>query len=279
MFHSRTFYYRNMSKYTYTNNQIKNVLLRLSYPTILKIDTEPPVAFQEEVKNSFPEYQVSGQQKNEIVLPGQLNALPVMKVEKSRLHTFSEESADVARAAGISGGNGGQISLSNEELILRFSRYSTWSEFKGHAENIVRAFLKIYQPALFKQISLRYINIFNRKDLDLESHNWSELFTDKIAGYFINCDEDKVGSYNQEIVMQLDDAKEHLARYKHLLGRVRGETETCFILDAEYMTAKPCAPSRGMNELEALHGFAENIIERCASKLLREKLGEVEQHE
>ena len=46
--------------------------------------------------------------------------------------------------------------------------YPGWEAFGQHFDLPLAQFIRIYQPAFFQRIGLRYVNIFSRRALELE---------------------------------------------------------------------------------------------------------------
>lgn len=143
----------------YRRNPLGNVICQLRFPQILSIGTEVPDKFQEAIRDQFPLYT----KKKEVpMLPGMPPA-PVQGKEPVINHQFT--SAD-----GV-----WRVNLTSGFISLSTPRYTCWEEFAGKLDKPLAAFIKIYNPAFFQRIGLRYVNFISRKTLSLEDMSFREL--------------------------------------------------------------------------------------------------------
>jgi uncharacterized protein (TIGR04255 family) len=61
-----------------------------------------------------------------------------------------------------------RVNLTSRFISLATSRYTTWEEFAGKLDQPLAAFIRIYQPACFDRVGLRYLNFISRQQLGLE---------------------------------------------------------------------------------------------------------------
>src|SRR5262245_23176110 len=107
----------------YAKSPLVEVICQVRFPTILKIDTEAPAVFQDQVRALFPYYELRLQEN---VLPSELRErLPKAVVElftsgtRSKVHDFVSEDRQW------------QLSLAQDFLALPTSAYSRWNEFRA----------------------------------------------------------------------------------------------------------------------------------------------------
>lgn len=144
-------------------NSLIEVICQLRFPEILKIETGVPAAFQDAIRADYPQYSKAVEQLPPQVADGK--QIPQGTVNN---HQF------------ISDDGQWKISLTKGFIALSSHAYSRWEEFARRLDQILAAFIRIYEPAYFSRVGLRYINAFNRKALELEQYAWRELIT---AGY------------------------------------------------------------------------------------------------
>ena len=68
-----------------------------------------------------------------------------------------------------------RINLTGKFISLTCGRYLRWEDFAKQLDKPLAAFIKLYKPAYFERIGLRYLNFFSRKALGLENIPYSQL--------------------------------------------------------------------------------------------------------
>ena len=143
----------------YHKNQLGEVICQLRFPEILTIGTTAPAAFQEAIRSDYPGYQTI--KEAPMIRPG---AVPG-PVQPTLNHQFTSPD-------GV-----WRVNLTGKFISLACNRYTTWEEFAARLDKPLAAFIRIYQPAWFERIGLRYLNFFSRKSLDLEGTPWRDLLS------------------------------------------------------------------------------------------------------
>lgn len=153
----------------YCNNQLADVICQLRFPDILSVNTTEPAAFQEEIRREYPQYAA----KTETPAP-KISGGPggFQLVNQPSTINYQFTSAD-----GI-----WRVNLTSRFISLACSHYSSWEDFANRLDVPLAAFIKIYKPAYFERIGLRYLNFFSRKSLNLADTPFSELFQPAYLG-------------------------------------------------------------------------------------------------
>lgn len=146
----------------YTANQLGNVICQLRFPEILAISSNAPVDFQEAIRADYPQY--SSRRELMAPRPGTMPG-PNPKPQPTTNHQF------------VSADGVWRINLSSCFISLACTRYTRWEDFAAHLDKPLAAFIRIYKPAYFERVGLRYLNFFSRKSLKLEDTSWRELFS------------------------------------------------------------------------------------------------------
>ena len=146
----------------YRKNQLGEVICQLRFPEILTIEANIPADFQEAIRDQFPRYSV----RKETPLP-KLSGMPGnLQLEKQpQNNNYQFVSAD-----GV-----WKVNLTSRFISLACSRYTCWEDFAKKLDKPLAAFIKIYKPAYFERVGLRYLNFFSRKELELENLPFREL--------------------------------------------------------------------------------------------------------
>ena len=140
----------------YSRNCLGEVICQLRFPEILTISANAPVDFQEGIRNEFPQYSVS----QEIVPPTPVSKKPAVAPN----YQFVSENGTW------------RVNLTGKFISLSCRRYRCWEEFAQKLDKPLAAFIKLYHPAYFERIGLRYLNFFSRNGLQLTDTPFTELF-------------------------------------------------------------------------------------------------------
>ena len=146
----------------YRSNQLSEVICQLRFPEILSIAANLPVDFQEAIREEYPCY-TSRKEMAPPKLAGAPGSLSLQPQVPSTNYQFS--SAD-----GV-----WRINLTSKFISLTCTRYTCWEEFAKRLDNPLAAFIKIYKPAYFQRVGLRYLNFISRTALSLTDTPFREL--------------------------------------------------------------------------------------------------------
>ena len=154
----------------YGRNPLVEVVCQLKFPTILRIDAEPPAAFQEKIRHLFPEYRMTQPQ-----LPAGVR-LP-LEVRQMMFGGTGGGSHEF-----LAGDEKSRVTLTRDFVALTTSDYSEWKNFSGMLANPLAALVEVYKPPYFSRVGLRYRDRIDRKSLGLEAVAWGDLLRDEVAG-------------------------------------------------------------------------------------------------
>lgn len=146
----------------YRHSQLEDVICQLRFPEILTIATTIPDQFQEAIRSEFPQYS----KRHEIPAPkiaGTPGNLSLQKQEPVVNHQF------------MSADGRWRVNLTSKFISLSCSRYSCWEDFAHKLDKPLAAFIRIYKPAYFERVGLRYVNFISRQALELEGVPFREL--------------------------------------------------------------------------------------------------------
>lgn len=159
----------------YGNNQLVEVLCQLRFPEILTIGANLPVDFQEAIRDIFPQFSSRKEQ-------------PAPKITGIPGNLSLENGPATVNYQFTTADGRWRVNLTSKFISLACTRYSHWEEFAGMLDKPLAEFIRIYKPAYFERIGLRYVNAISRKSLELEGVPFRELFHPRYLG--ILCDEE-----------------------------------------------------------------------------------------
>ena len=154
------FSHENRCQYRY--NPLAEVICQLRFPEILTIETTIPAEFQEAIRAEFPQYA----KRQEMPAPkftGTPGNMTLQKQEPTVNYQFT--SADGTW----------RVNLTSKFISLACTRYTCWEDFARKLDKPLAAFIKIYKPAYFERVGLRYINFISRGDLGIPTTPFREL--------------------------------------------------------------------------------------------------------
>lgn len=146
----------------YDKNQLADVICQLRFPEILSINTTIPDKFQDLIRDEYPIYSA----RKEVPAPrikGGPEGFALEKQPESMNYQFN--SID----------NIWRVNLTSTFISLACTKYTCWEDFAAHLDKPLAAFIKLYKPAFFERVGLRYINLFSRKRLDIEHIPYNQL--------------------------------------------------------------------------------------------------------
>ena len=251
----------------YRNAPAHEVICQLRFPSILSINTADPADFQEAIRAEFPQYA-----RRQDVTPPRISGLggPSPKVEQQppvTNHNF------------LSADGSWKLNLTKDFIALSTLRYTGWEEFARHLDQPLAAFIRLYKPAYFQRVGLRYVNIFARSRLGLEGAKWADLIAPAYIApiresgmpeeNFLNCACD--------LTVKLDSscrAKIHTGPglVKQNKPDAVQDPEVKFIFDMDLSMGgnTPCTLAAGA--LETLHGHSTRVFEGALTDQLRSAL-------
>jgi len=251
----------------YNNAPAHEVICQLRFPTILSINNVEPADFQEAIREEFPQYV----RRQDVSAP-KVTGLggPNPKVEQQ---------PPVANYNFLSADGQWKLNLTRDFIALSTLRYSSWEAFARQLDKPLAAFIKLYKPAYFQRVGLRYVNIFSRRRLGMEDEKWADLIAPAYIGPLCEPDvlEDSFLNCACDLLFHLDSssqAKIHagLGRIKTAKADAPQDPEVKYILDMDLSMggSVPCTLSAA--GLETLHGHATRIFEGVVTDKLRDAM-------
>ena len=258
--------FSNHPRTHYPHAPVHEVICQLRFPTILSINTTEPADFQEEIRDAFPRY--SRRQEN----------LPPQLVKNAEGKPELRPQPPVSNYTFLSEDGRWKLSLTRDFITLSTVAYPGWEEFARRLDKPLAAFIKLYHPAYFQRVGLRYVNVLSRMALGVEELGWDELFNPAYSAVFQEDDatEQNVLNAGTDLLLQLDSscrAKIHAGpgRIKLPQGAPQ-DTEMKFIFDLDLSMTGDTACSLAAPALETLHGHGTRIFEGAITDDLREAM-------
>lgn len=144
----------------YHKSPLVEVICQLRFPQILTINANPPADFQDAIRSQFPKYSANASKP---AVENQTQP-PIINYQFSSLDGTW------------------RVNLTSGFISLSTNAYTTWEEFAERLDGPLAAFIKIYKPACFERVGLRYMNFFSRERLCLVGTPFRDMFTAEYLG-------------------------------------------------------------------------------------------------
>lgn len=239
------------SRVRYQKNQLGEVICQLRFPEILTIGANAPVDFQEAIRADYPQY------SSRMEAPA-----PKIAGTPGNLSLQSQPAAinyQFASADGI-----WRVNLTSKFISLACTKYTCWEDFAGKLDKPLAAFIKIYKPAYFERIGLRYVNFISRRELELEGIALRELIAERYLGILMDeqIPETAVGRATVDAEFAIRGGcrvKLHAGPGQvHRRGKTDGEVK--FIFDQDLYMPGKVTPNLSAAALQTLHSQAWAIF-------------------
>lgn len=243
----------------YRSNQLADVICQLRFPEILTINANPPAAFQEEIREEYPMY-----------LPKAEAPAPRLSGTPGNLHLENQPASinyQFTSADGI-----WRVNLTSRFISLACNQYTSWEDFAKQLDGPLAAFIKLYKPAFFERIGLRYLNFISRKALNLEDVPFSELMQPAYLGLLAEEDVQEQFATRSSVDAEIKIRGGCHAKIHAGPGIVKrnGQTEkeVRFIFDQDLYMSGNIPVNYSAGALETLHSQAYPIFRGAITDML-----------
>ena len=241
--------FSNKNRCIYRRNQLGEVICQLRFPEILSIETNVPDRFQEAIRDVFPKYLVRKE--------GPAN---------QQVNNYQFSTPD-----GI-----WRVNLTSKFISLACSDYTRWEDFAKMLDKPLVAFIKIYRPAYFERVGLRYLNFFSKNALELADTSYSDLFHPAYLGLMASGEIPDTAfaraTVDTEVSIQAGcKAKLHAGPGK-ITRNGKEDPEVKFIFDQDLFMAGNIPVQASAGALETLHDQAFRIFRFAITDTLHEAM-------
>ena len=239
----------------YLKNPLVEVIFQLRFPTILNINSQPPVEFQERIREYYPFYTEQTENQEEYVISPQLGP-QITNRSNSKNHNF------------ISADKKYKINLTPSFISIPTKDYTQWEDFRSHIERVIPIFEEIYKPSFYIRIGLRYVDIINREELGLSGSSWNELINPQLLGMMTPEHESGTKSFKSQIDYTTDYIN-ILSRAHFELVTVNDNKDLSFLIDCDYYSMEMTKLADMKDVAENLHNASTNVFRNSISEKLR----------
>lgn len=254
----------------YRENVLDQVICQLRFPTILKIDTEVPSAFQEHIRHKFPVYQQSNE-GDHLQLPDGISQL----IPREFLESFPIRGN--LRYQFLSGDRSWTVSLTRDFVALSTGHYTCWEEFREYMKLISQALIDVYEPAFITRVGLRYQNVIDRKKLNLTESSWQDLIAEYVLGLLAKEDvAESIGEHRNATSFALSGRQDYV-RLEHGLIEVTDahSQDQLYMLDNDLFSDKEMQANAEhlAEKLDYFNAANRRLFNWCITDQLRNAMG------
>lgn len=247
----------------YRNNQLAEVICQLRFPEILSIGAKLPVDFQEAIRDEFPVYAT----RKEMPAPRISGTPGNFSIEKQEPITNYQ----FASADGV-----WRVNLTSRFISLSCTRYTCWEDFAKKLDKPLVSFIKIYKPAFFERVGLRYVNFFSRQGLELEDVPYAQLFSPCYLGLLSEEDVMEQAVTRSGLDTELSLRAGCKAKIHAGPGLVKrggkSDSEVKFIFDMDLFMSGNIPVNASVGALQTLHSQSFPIFRGAISERLHDTL-------
>lgn len=255
--------FSNHNRCLYRSNQIAEVICQLRFPEILTIGTTVPAQFQEAIRDEYPQFL----RRQDLAAP-KITGVPGNLTLENPPATVNYQ---FSSADGV-----WRVNLTGKFISLTCSRYTCWEDFAKKLDKPLAAFIKLYKPAYFERVGLRYLNFISRKELGLEGVPFSELIAPCYLGPLTEDDVSEAASSRCNVDAEL--AIRGGCRLKLHAGpglvkkNGQSDQEIKFVFDQDLFMPGQLPVNLSAGALQTLHAQAWSVFRGAITDKLHEAM-------
>jgi uncharacterized protein (TIGR04255 family) len=245
----------------YEKNPLFEVICQLRFPTILRIESEIPTAFQERIRERYPLFREKSRPELPSNIPPQLAKFVgefVAGVPKS----YDFLSADEKWIVG----------LTKDFVSLSTPDYVRWEDFRERLRFIANDIKEVYKPSFCTRIGLRYRNAIRRSLLSGADASWTRLLRPEILG---ELGDERIAPRIVETsrTTRVDLGRDSFVRIQHGLGKDDIDGEVVFVIDADFYTESQTELSDVFSRLDWFNKESGRLFRWSITKEVHEAMG------
>lgn len=247
----------------YRESQLAEVICQLRFPEILTIAANAPVDFQEAIRSEYPQF-------------SRRQEMPAPKLAGVPGNMTLQNQAPITNYQFTSADGVWRVNLTSKFISLTCSSYTCWEDFAGKLDKPLAAFIKVYKPAYFERVGLRYLNFFSRFALGLEGVPFSELIAPCYLGPLAEADvaEGVASRCSVDVEMAIRGGCRVKLHAGPGLVKQQGkeDKEVKFIFDQDLYMPGQLQLNLAAGALQTLHAQADSLFRGAITEKLHEAM-------
>lgn len=231
----------------------EEVICQLRFPTLLRIESEKPAQFQEQIRTHYP--LLKEKKTDQLPIPEEIRKMMGLEFHVGtgkRVFEFLSEDELWT------------VSLSSDALSLTSRAYERWEGFKDHLRLPLETLIGLYAPSFFTRIGLRYRDVIRRSALGEQATTpWSELLRPHIAAELSASDiASSVAHATHEVTFDLPDK----GRLRVMHGLAQVSDEVSYVIDADFFTQERKVTKDAWESLDRFNTEARHFFRWCITE-------------
>lgn len=255
--------FSNNERCIYRVNQLGEVICQLRFPEILTIAVDVPAKFQEAIRNEYPQYSARKES-------------PAPRISGAPGNFTLENQPQTINHQFVSEDGVWRVNLTSRFISLSCARYTSWEDFARKLDRPLAAFIKVYKPAYFERVGLRYLNFISRKALDLDGIPFSNLISPAYLGLLAEEDvEDRaIARCSMEAELNIRGGCKAKIHAGPGLVKKNGQQddEVKFIFDQDLFMPGKVPVNMSAGALQTLHSQAWSIFRGAITDTLHDAM-------
>jgi uncharacterized protein (TIGR04255 family) len=153
-----------------------------------------------------------------------------------------------------------KVNLTRTFLSITTTNYKRWEDFKDRLKCPYDALIRVYSPAFFTRIGLRYVDIFRRSVLGLEGTYWNELLKPFVLGLLSSPVAANVKNFESAYDISLSDNESNVRIVTSFVQQIPNN-EQCLMIDSDFFSSKRKDLPYAMSQLDFLNSRASRLIQ------------------
>lgn len=255
--------FSNEERCAYRKNPLQEVICQLRFPEILAIGANVPVAFQEAIRDEYPQYSARKE-------------APAPKITGTP-GNFSLENPPASVNYQFTSADGvWRVNLTSKFISIACTHYTGWEDFAARLDKPLAAFIKLYKPAYFERVGLRYVNFISRKELELEGTPFKDLILPCYLGILSEEDVAEASTSRCSVDVELGLRGGCKAKIHAGPGLVKKngvqDKEVKFIFDQDLFLPGKLPVNLSAGSLQMLHGQAWSVFRGAITDTLHDAM-------
>jgi len=250
-----------VERVVYERAPLVEVICQVRFPTDLRVETDPPVSFQQRIRAQFP---LLKQTRRAFVsaLPPELARALESIVPATGAATIWEFGTEDGKHS---------LELLKDNLTLISRNYRRWEDFSGLFRELLSALSDIYAPRFFTRVGLRYRDIVQRSKLGLSHARWSTLLRRHVLGELGEPDiERRALEALRNLLLSLPE-RDAKVRLQHGFAEIEGSSEQSYLIDCDFFVDRT-EVKHADDTLEYLHRNAASYFRWCITDTLHQAM-------
>lgn len=251
----------------YKKNPLVEVICQFRFPTILRIREGHLADFQDVIRKGYPDY---SEQAPSFGVPPQVPKELAAVIEQINMpmppglisHRFSTK--DSKRL----------ISLRDGFMALAETKYERWESFKREIVKVESALKRVYKPAFYSRVGLRYRDVISRRSLGLTKIEWQDLLEPYIIAELGNKEvSGAISRIQTQAIIKIPEIPDGQIVLTHGLITKNGSDEECYLIDADFSVERKEGINESFEILDKFHWLAGRLFRWAITKRLHNAMG------